>query len=103
MLDALGALPTTEPAAAAAATANDAAEQPKPGSWLDTCAFSAHGRNVPPALFLSRDLPLDFLQLRPESTAKSSGVHDEHEEERPKKRRAQRRCPNKKLLSSSTV
>jgi hypothetical protein len=109
LLDALRALPTAETAAAPLHVADGAAaEGPKPpGSWLDECAFAQHGCNVPPALFLSRDLPLDFLQLRPEAASRpglqGSLLALEEEEQRPRQRRARRRVGGTKMFFGSVV
>ena len=109
LLDALRALPTSGTAAAAAPprAADGTAEEPKPpGAWLDESDFARHGCNVPPALFLSRDLPLDLLQLRPEVIARpglSSIFALEQEEERPRKPRARRRAGGLQMQFGSVV
>ena len=110
LLDALRVLPTSGTAAAVAApplAADASADEPKPpGAWLDESDFARHGCNVPPALFLSRDLPLDLLQLRPEVTSRpgqGSILALEQDEERPRKLRARRRKGGVQMQFGSVV
>ena len=103
LLDALSALPSESAGAVPQTADGSTSDEPKSGTWLDRSALAAHGCAVGPALFLSRDLPLDVLQLRPEAALKPSMQEklrklEMHEEEpKPRKRRAPRRAGGVKM------